>query len=498
MSKSQKEKSKSKKPKHQEDSDVDETELKDDYMIKSSKEPAKLDTSNWPLLLKNYHKLNIRTNHYTPIEAGHTPLSRPLDKHLLYSFINLDKPSNPSSHEVVAWVKKILRVEKTGHSGTLDPKVTGCLIICLNRATRLAKAQQQAGKEYVGIVRLHDSVESMSKVEKVIKELTGAVFQKPPAIAAVKRELRVRTIYDSKLLDFDSEKNLAVFWISCEAGTYVRTMCTHMGLLLGVGAHMEELRRPRSGIMDENKYLVTMHDVLDAQYHYDNTKDETYLRRAILPLEGLLTNFPRIVVKDSCVNSICYGAKLMIPGVLRYESDIERGKEVVLITTKGEAIAMAISQLSTAEIASCDHGVVAKTKRVVMDRDTYPKRWGLGPRAAQKKVLIKEGKLDTHGKPNPNTPKTWMAYFVDEKNNNIEPSTAKPAATEEDEEETPKPSKKAKKAPVEEEEEEEVKPKKSKKHAKKADSDEEEEEAPVVKKTKVSKKKAPVSDEDEE
>lgn len=59
--------------------------------------------------------------------------------------INLDKPANPSSHEVVAWVKRILKVEKTGHSGTLDPKVTGCLIICIDRATRLVKSQQSAG-----------------------------------------------------------------------------------------------------------------------------------------------------------------------------------------------------------------------------------------------------------------------------------------------------------------------------------------------------------------
>lgn len=54
-----------------------------------------------------------------------------------YGVINLDKPANPSSHEVVAWVKRMLRVEKTGHSGTLDPKVTGCLIVCIDRATRL-------------------------------------------------------------------------------------------------------------------------------------------------------------------------------------------------------------------------------------------------------------------------------------------------------------------------------------------------------------------------
>ena len=89
--------------------------------------------------------MNVRTNHYTPIPAGSTPLNRPYEELMKYGVINLDKPANPSSHEVVAWIKKLLKVDKTGHSGTLDPKVTGCLIVCLNRATRLVKAQQSAG-----------------------------------------------------------------------------------------------------------------------------------------------------------------------------------------------------------------------------------------------------------------------------------------------------------------------------------------------------------------
>jgi len=113
-------------------------------------------------------------------------LKRPLVEYLKYGVINLDKPSNPSSHEVVAWVKKILKVEKTGHSGTLDPKVTGCLIVCINRATRLVKAQQSAGKEYVGIVWLHEAIESEIQLAKVIQQLTGAVFQKPPAFYILK------------------------------------------------------------------------------------------------------------------------------------------------------------------------------------------------------------------------------------------------------------------------------------------------------------------------
>ncbi|KAL4480206.1 hypothetical protein ABPG74_020722 [Tetrahymena malaccensis] len=402
--------------------EVEEQVVAQDF-IKPSKGGAKLDASQWPLLLKNYDKMNIRSSHYTPIPNGSNPLARPMEEHLKYGVMNLDKPSNPSSHEVVAWVKKlfenITKMEKTGHSGTLDPKVTGCLIVCLNRATRLVKAQQSAGKEYVGIVRLHNDIESEQKLAKALQQLTGPLFQKPPLISAVKRELRVRTIYESKLIEYNPEKKMGIIWMSCEAGTYVRTLCVHLGLLLGTGGHMEELRRVRSGILDENQYLVTMHDVKDSIWRYQHFKDESYLRRVVLPLEVLLTSFPRIVVKDSTVNSICYGAKLMLPGVLRYDNNIENGKEVVLITTKGEAIAVAIAQMTTSELATCDHGIVCKTKRVIMDRDLYPKRWGLGPRALRKKNLIKEGLLDKHGKPNDQTPSDWTVFYVNEENNNI-------------------------------------------------------------------------------
>lgn len=243
--------------------------------------------------------------------------------------------------------------------------------------------------------------------------MTGALFQRPPLISAVKRQLRIRTIYDCKLIEFDNDRHLGVFWVSCEAGTYIRTLCVHLGLLLGVGGHMQELRRVRSGAMSESDDIVSMHDVLDAQWVYDNTRDESYLRRVVRPLESLLTGYKRIVVKDSAVNAICYGAKLMIPGLLRYEADIELNEEVVLMTTKGEAIAIGIAQMSTVELSTCDHGVVAKIKRCIMDRDTYPRKWGLGPVAQNKKRLQKDGKLDKHGRVNEQTPAEWKTAYVD-------------------------------------------------------------------------------------
>jgi H/ACA ribonucleoprotein complex subunit 4 len=321
----------------------------------------------------------------------------------------LDKPVNPSSHEVVSWIKRIMKLEKTGHSGTLDPKVSGCLLVCLNRATRLVKAQQSAGKEYVAVVRFHDAVKGGgAKIQQTLDALTGACFQRPPVISAVKRQLRVRTIYEAKLVEYNDKKQMCIFWLSCEAGTYVRTMCVHMGLLLGNGAHMQELRRVRSGVLDENKYMSTMHDLLDGQYMYEALRDEKYLRRCVHPLELILTSYPRLVVKDSAVNAICYGAKLMIPGLLRFEKNIEVGAEIVMMTTKGEAIATGIAQMTSAVIASVDHGCVAVIKRVIMERDTYNMRWGYGPRASDKKQLILAGKLTEKGKPNDKTPRAWL------------------------------------------------------------------------------------------
>ena len=118
--------------------------------------------------------------------------------------------------------------------------------MCIDRATRLVKAQQGAGKEYVCVARLHSGARGRGAAVQRAETLTGALFQRPAFDSAVKRQLRIRTIYESKMYEYDEERNLVVFWISGEAGTYVRPCACTLGLLLGVGGHMQELRRVRS------------------------------------------------------------------------------------------------------------------------------------------------------------------------------------------------------------------------------------------------------------
>lgn len=171
----------------------------------------------------------------------------------------------------------------------------------------------------MAVVRFHDKIPGGNQaILRALEILNGKTFQRPPLISAVKRVLRVRGVERTELVEYNADKNLAVFLVGCEAGTYIRSLCIHLGMLLGCGAHMQELRRTRSGTFCEDNTMVTMHDLLDAKWLHDNKNDESYLRKVIQPLEALLVNYKRIVVKDTTVNAVCYGAKLMLPGVLRF------------------------------------------------------------------------------------------------------------------------------------------------------------------------------------
>lgn len=325
------------------------------------------------LLLTNCDKMAIKSTDICPSGSGTMPINRPIKEYLKYGVVTIDKPSNPSSHEVVTWVKDILNCEKTGHSGTLDPKVTGVLTVCLNRATRLTKSQQNAGKTYVCCIEFKKET-TLEKFKAACKKLTGHLFQRPPLMCAVKRDLRLRWIYEINIIEFTPKK--ALFEVKCEAGTYIRTLCTHIGLYIGCGAFMADLRRTQSGWTKESE-CVTLHDLKDAYHVYKTTSDEKYLRKVVKPLESLLCEYPRIMIKDSAVNSICYGGQLSVRGILKYDTNFDTNSTVVLITGKGEAVALATPLVCSSQIAEMEKGFVTKTKRVIMEKDLYPKVWGI-------------------------------------------------------------------------------------------------------------------------
>ncbi|NMA88122.1 MAG: RNA-guided pseudouridylation complex pseudouridine synthase subunit Cbf5, partial [Methanoculleus bourgensis] len=142
----------------------------------------------------------------------------------------IDKPRGPSSHQVTAWVGDILG-RRVGHAGTLDPQVSGVLVVMFGGAVRLAPVLLSHNKEYVCLMRLHGDV-PREAVDQVAEEFVGRVYQRPPRKSAVKRNLRIRKIQEIEVLDM--EGRLVLFRVRCDAGTYIRTLCVHMGYTLGV------------------------------------------------------------------------------------------------------------------------------------------------------------------------------------------------------------------------------------------------------------------------
>jgi len=316
---------------------------------------------------------------------GTPPEKRSLEVHMNLGAINLDKTSGPTSHEIAAWVKRILEVEKAGHSGTLDPKVTGILPVLLGDATRIMDTLLLAGKEYICLMRVHKPLPK-KRLSDVCREFMGPIFQKPPLKSSVVKELRIRTIYYLDVMEIEEQRVL--MRVGCQAGTYMRKLCFDIGLALGTGANMEELRRTRAGPFQEDETLVTLHQLTDAYAAWKETGDETGLRRVILPVEAALRHLPRLVIADNAVDAICHGAPLALPGLLRLETDISKGDIVALFTLKGEAVGIGRADMNSREMLDGKTGIAVLTERVIMEPGTYPKAWKLAERDASRAAKI--------------------------------------------------------------------------------------------------------------
>ncbi len=293
---------------------------------------------------------------------GQAPEDRPVEDVIEYGMLNVDKPAGPSSHQVSAWVKKMLGIDKAGHAGTLDPNVTGVLPVALGRATRITHGLLSAPKTYVGELELHGET-SDADLKKVVSEYKGDISQVPPVRSAVKREERERTIYEFELLERDDRRVL--FRVRCEAGTYIRKLCHDIGEDLKVGGHMRELRRTAVGPFTEDT-TTRLQDLQEALHLWNERGDEEPLRDLLLPVEEGVSHLESVHVLDSAVKTLVHGASLKVPGISTLSESIQEGTLVAVKTLKGELVETGEAQLSSEEMVEHDSGVAVTPKQVFM------------------------------------------------------------------------------------------------------------------------------------
>ncbi|MGM0827224.1 MAG: tRNA pseudouridine(55) synthase TruB [Bacillota bacterium] len=254
------------------------------------------------------------------------------------------KPRGMTSHDCVFKLRKLLRTKKVGHTGTLDPEVSGVLPICIGRATKIAEYITASGKTYEGEVTLGfstttedawgepvvektvDRTITRAEVEEILRSLTGDITQTPPMYSAVKvngkrlyeyarqgievdRPSRTVRIHKLNLLEkwdeLDSKDPAFSFEVACGKGTYVRTLAVEIGNRLGYPAHMSALTRTQSASFRKED-CFTLEDVKE---FVDNENPQGLL----LPLEMGLSHLPKMAINDTLAEKVKNGARLEEP-----------------------------------------------------------------------------------------------------------------------------------------------------------------------------------------
>ncbi|MGH9981729.1 MAG: RNA-guided pseudouridylation complex pseudouridine synthase subunit Cbf5 [Nitrososphaeraceae archaeon] len=303
---------------------------------------------------------------------GYYPYDRPIPILFDYGLVLIDKPSGPTSHEVASWVKRILNIDKSGHSGTLDPGATGLLPMGLGESTKALSILLLGPKEYYSIARFHSNFDRVL-LEKVLSEFHGDIYQRPPQRSSVKRMTRIRRIHEIEYVE-ENEK-LILLRILCQAGTYIRKLIYDIGEIMGSGATMVELRRTRVSHFFERDGLIKLHDLYNAFYLYKQKNEEENLRNMIKPVEICFKELSTVVIRDTAVDALCHGAQLAIPGISEISPSIQKDDLVAIYTLKGEIVGLAQSLMNINEIVSTKNGISFTMKRLIMKPNTYPKGW---------------------------------------------------------------------------------------------------------------------------
>jgi H/ACA ribonucleoprotein complex subunit 4 len=280
---------------------------------------------------------------------------------LEFGFIVLDKPAGPSSHEVSAYASKILGIPKAGHTGTLDPAVSGVLIVLLNSSCKVAHYLPETDKKYICVMET-GRAHTRKEVEDAFEHFKGKIYQTPPLASAVAKRLRVREIYSLNVLEVEGKRIL--FECDCEAGTYIRKLCEDAGRVLGSCGEMVERRRTKAmGVSEEN--AITLQQLSDCYWLYKEKAVEANLRKVLHPIEELAT-LPKVVVADEYFTALLRGIDVKKSDVVALDDSIAKEALVGLFNEKGTLLAIATSLVDFSDVKEAkDCTVLFDIERVV-------------------------------------------------------------------------------------------------------------------------------------
>jgi len=283
-----------------------------------------------------------------------------LKEKINHSLIIIDKPKGPTSHEISAKVRDLLGIKKASHTGTLDPNVTGVLVILLGESVKLQRLIARQPKEYVCVMHLHSDVPP-ERIKEVVESFKGKIKQKPPVKSAVSRKERTREIYEINVLEIKGRDVL--FQARVEAGTYIRTLCVQIGEKLGTKANMKELRRTYSGVYSEDEAidLLTLKDEMEFFKEGKPTKFQDFF----IPMEEAFKNHIKITIKNSFEQALRNGSPIRKKHIKEFR-EFKKGELILVENENKKIVALAEAKFNSKDIKTLGNDdIICKTDRII-------------------------------------------------------------------------------------------------------------------------------------
>jgi H/ACA ribonucleoprotein complex subunit 4 len=269
------------------------------------------------------------------------------------SVINLDKPFGITSRQVVVEIKHIFNCKKVGHIGTLDPRVTGVLVVALDKATKAIPVLMGLEKEYEGVMYLHKDIDKKTLEKTISDYFLGEITQTPPVKSHVARKPRKRIVYSFHIIEKDGQS--VKFKTKVQAGTYIRKLCSDIGKKIGVKAQMKELRRTKVGHFS----IENSHSLDEIKRVYEES-DGRFLKKILIPIEKAIPHVKKIYVEDSSIKYIKNGAPVLSSDIIKFQSNIKANEMIAIFSLKNELIALGTAKFDSKKFST------KKKKSVVM------------------------------------------------------------------------------------------------------------------------------------
>ena len=297
--------------------------------------------------------------------------------------LNIDKPLNVSSLEIAKKTKEKIKQKKIFSYFFLNKGISGCLVMFFQKSGGILSSIINDVYEIISVIKIKNEVKS--KKEKLWKCFKENIYQ---SYSSLSNRHKIKFVNIKFYLEnnFNLESGVILYFFKSDKKISLKFLNLSLGLIFRKNFFISETRQIKIGFLTEDDNIIVFQDFIDTRWNLSFWRDFFNFKNLFIPIQFALRSLKRIIIKDSAINSLCYGSNLRVEGILAIEENFEKDQKVLLVTKKKEIIAIGKMNFSSKIILKNSKGIIVILKNVLMEKNRYPKKWAYGTKSCLKQI----------------------------------------------------------------------------------------------------------------